>query len=233
MPAHRRDFLKSSLAASTLVSMGATTVPTFLARSARAAGGDGPKANDRVLVVVQLIGGNDGLNTVVPLGLDGYARGRRALRLPPARSTRSARRSACTRGWGGWPSSSRTAGPRSCRGSATRTPTARTSGRWRSGSRPDLETGDARDRLARPGPRRDAVPAGRGRPGAARRAPVLPLALQSKRTEVPSLESLEQIPAPARRPASDRRAGREALDAWRGSIGRATTRCSGSSGGAP
>ena len=80
MPANRRDFLRSSLAASTLVSMGASTVPGFLDRSARAA--TDSKSNDRVLVVVQLIGGNDGLNTVVPHGLDGYAKGRRALRLP-------------------------------------------------------------------------------------------------------------------------------------------------------
>jgi uncharacterized protein (DUF1501 family) len=35
-------------------------------------------------VVVQLIGGNDGLNTVVPHGLDGYTRARRLLRLPAA-----------------------------------------------------------------------------------------------------------------------------------------------------
>ena len=80
MPANRRDFLRSSLAASTLVSMGAATVPGFLTNSARAA--DGAKSNDRVLVVVQLVGGNDGLNTVVPHKLDGYAKARRALRLP-------------------------------------------------------------------------------------------------------------------------------------------------------
>src|SRR5205823_14553332 len=59
---------------------GAATIPTFLSRSARAAAGTKP--NDHVLVVVQLLGGNDGLNTGVPFGLDGYARGRRALRLP-------------------------------------------------------------------------------------------------------------------------------------------------------
>ncbi|HEY2157625.1 MAG TPA: DUF1501 domain-containing protein [Isosphaeraceae bacterium] len=80
MPANRRDFLRSSLAASTLVSMGASTVPGFLTSSARAA--NDSKSNDRVLVVVQLVGGNDGLNTVVPHKLDGYAKARRALRLP-------------------------------------------------------------------------------------------------------------------------------------------------------
>ena len=81
MPRTRRDFLRSTLAASTLVSLGSTTVPGFLGRSARAAAGGG-KGDGKVLVVVQLLGGNDGLNTVVPFGMDGYARGRRVLRLP-------------------------------------------------------------------------------------------------------------------------------------------------------
>jgi uncharacterized protein (DUF1501 family) len=80
MSSSRRRFLNLSLSSSTLVAMGSPTIPTFLSRSAQAA--RGAKANDRVLVVVQLVGGNDGLNTVVPHGIDGYDRGRRALRLP-------------------------------------------------------------------------------------------------------------------------------------------------------
>ncbi len=80
MNANRRGFLKGSLAASTLVSMGASTVPGFLTQSARAA--SAAKSNDRVLVVIQLIGGNDGLNTVIPHKNDGYSKARRALRLP-------------------------------------------------------------------------------------------------------------------------------------------------------
>jgi uncharacterized protein (DUF1501 family) len=76
----RRRFLNTSLSSGTLVAMGSTTIPTFLGRSALAArSGNG---GDRVLVVVQLLGGNDGLNTVVPHGIDGYNRGRRLLRLP-------------------------------------------------------------------------------------------------------------------------------------------------------
>ncbi len=75
----RRRFLDCSLTSSTLVALGGSTVPTFLSRSAVAA--RGAKSNERILVVVQLLGGNDGLNTVVPHGIEGYNRGRRLLRL--------------------------------------------------------------------------------------------------------------------------------------------------------
>ena len=70
----RRDFLKSS----TLLAL-APTVPGFLAQSARAAK---PDQDGRTLVVVQLDGGNDGINTVVPFQDEGYARHRKVLRLP-------------------------------------------------------------------------------------------------------------------------------------------------------
>jgi uncharacterized protein (DUF1501 family) len=73
----RRDFLKTS----TLLAL-APTVPAFLARTARAAS---PARDGRVLVVVQLDGGNDGINTVVPFKDEGYAKHRRALRLPKDR----------------------------------------------------------------------------------------------------------------------------------------------------
>ena len=79
MSVNRREFLGSTLSSSTLVAMGAGTIPTFLSRSAEAA--RGAKSNERVLVVVQLLGGNDGLNTVVPHGIEGYNRGRRLLRI--------------------------------------------------------------------------------------------------------------------------------------------------------
>ena len=74
----RRDFL----ATSSLLGFGAT-VPAFLGRTAVAAPNAAePGAKDTVLVVVQLTGGNDGLNTVVPYADDGYGRLRTALRLP-------------------------------------------------------------------------------------------------------------------------------------------------------
>jgi uncharacterized protein (DUF1501 family) len=70
----RRDFLTSS----TLLAL-APAVPAFLARTARAAK---PERDGRILVVIQLDGGNDGINTVVPFADEGYARYRQALRLP-------------------------------------------------------------------------------------------------------------------------------------------------------
>jgi uncharacterized protein (DUF1501 family) len=72
--------LKATLGASTLLSF-TSAAPNFLAHAAMAAG---PRRDDRdtVLVVVQLSGGNDGLNTVVPYGDDEYARNRPTLCLP-------------------------------------------------------------------------------------------------------------------------------------------------------
>jgi uncharacterized protein (DUF1501 family) len=76
----RRDFLKRSLGAAPLLAF-TGAVPGFLSRTAMAATGrlgeDGP-----VLVVLQLSGGNDGLNTVIPFEDDAYHRNRPTLRLP-------------------------------------------------------------------------------------------------------------------------------------------------------
>jgi uncharacterized protein (DUF1501 family) len=73
----RRDFLRTS----TLLAL-APTVPGFLAQTARA----GKVERDgRILVVVQLDGGNDGINTVVPFTDEGYAKYRKTLKLDKAR----------------------------------------------------------------------------------------------------------------------------------------------------
>jgi uncharacterized protein (DUF1501 family) len=77
----RRSVLRSTIHGSSLVALG-TTVPGFLARTARAAI---PERDRGILVVIQLDGGNDGINTVVPYTADGYARHRKALRLRPER----------------------------------------------------------------------------------------------------------------------------------------------------
>ncbi len=70
---HRRSFLKTS----SLLAL-APTVPGFLARTARAAE---PKKDERVLVVVQMDGGNDALNTVVPFKDPNYAKLRPRLKV--------------------------------------------------------------------------------------------------------------------------------------------------------
>jgi uncharacterized protein (DUF1501 family) len=78
----RREFLKASLATGSLVSWG-LTVPTFLGRTAAAAPAAGkPGARDTLLVVVQLTGGNDGLNTVIPYADAEYAKLRPTLKVP-------------------------------------------------------------------------------------------------------------------------------------------------------
>jgi uncharacterized protein (DUF1501 family) len=69
----RRTFLRSS----SLLAL-APTVPAFLTRTAHAAG---PDRDGRVLVVVQLDGGNDGLNTLVPLGNETYQKLRPRLKV--------------------------------------------------------------------------------------------------------------------------------------------------------
>jgi len=76
----RREFLSLSTKGSLLLSL-APGVPWLLLRST--ARGAEARRRDRVLVVLQLSGGNDGLNSVVPFQDDAYARLRPTLRLKP------------------------------------------------------------------------------------------------------------------------------------------------------
>ncbi len=85
-PYSRRAFLSRGI---TLASA-AWTVPAFIDLSARALAAQvtpGHTSNpgvpeDRVLVVIQLAGGNDGLNTVVPFGEAAYYKARPAIAIP-------------------------------------------------------------------------------------------------------------------------------------------------------
>jgi uncharacterized protein (DUF1501 family) len=82
----RREFLRGTALGGAL----ASTVPAFLAQTWRALGAEALEGatapvtgkDGRILVVLQLAGGNDGLNTVVPFADDHYRKARPRLAIP-------------------------------------------------------------------------------------------------------------------------------------------------------
>jgi uncharacterized protein (DUF1501 family) len=72
---NRRQFLVRTLRGSSLVAL-SSVVPQFVARTAQAAA----PGKDNVLVVIEMTGGNDGLNTVIPYADDLYQKARPTLR---------------------------------------------------------------------------------------------------------------------------------------------------------
>ena len=76
----RRDFLRAGFGSLAFGAVGALTrAPAWAQAAAQAPG------RDRILVVVELSGGNDGLNTVVPYGDDAYYQVRPRIGIKPAR----------------------------------------------------------------------------------------------------------------------------------------------------
>ncbi|MEO7297291.1 MAG: DUF1501 domain-containing protein [Verrucomicrobiota bacterium] len=81
----RREFLRSTMLGSAM----AWTVPTFLGNTFSALHADAADSatqiatgvDSTILVVLQMAGGNDGLNTVVPYGNDFYQKARRSIAL--------------------------------------------------------------------------------------------------------------------------------------------------------
>lgn len=74
----RRKFLKTSAGAAVFASL-ARAAPPFPVTASQAA--SSPDRSGTILVMLQLAGGNDGLNTVVPYEDEQYARNRSTLRL--------------------------------------------------------------------------------------------------------------------------------------------------------
>lgn len=76
----RRQFLHDGI----VLASAAATLPLFLQRSAFALAPSGSPGtpDERVLVVVQLSGGNDGLNTVIPFGQNAYYNARKGIAIP-------------------------------------------------------------------------------------------------------------------------------------------------------
>ena len=76
---NRRDFLKQSA----LTTAGTMLIPHFLKAYEAQMLGQTVASNGKILVIVQLSGGNDGLNTVVPYRNDIYYRERPAIAIKP------------------------------------------------------------------------------------------------------------------------------------------------------
>ena len=70
---NRRSFLNQS----SLLSL-SPFIPAFLSQTASASAA---QRDDRILVVIQLDGGNDGLNTVIPFADENYSKYRNKLRI--------------------------------------------------------------------------------------------------------------------------------------------------------
>jgi uncharacterized protein (DUF1501 family) len=79
MKTTRRDFLGVGAAGLSFVSLGGSAPRLFERAAAASTRAD---ANDHVLIVLELAGGNDGLNTVIPFEDAHYYRNRRTLGIP-------------------------------------------------------------------------------------------------------------------------------------------------------
>jgi uncharacterized protein (DUF1501 family) len=80
---NRRDLLKAGLCGIGVGATGLTRIPALFAQTAQALATQGSRS-PRILVVLELSGGNDGLNTLVPYGDDAYYRHRPKIGIRPA-----------------------------------------------------------------------------------------------------------------------------------------------------
>lgn len=74
---NRREFLRTSSASAAVITFGGLAPSALVAAAMEG-------TTDRILVVVELAGGNDGLNTIVPFSDDAYYKARPELAIPVA-----------------------------------------------------------------------------------------------------------------------------------------------------
>ena len=79
----RRDLLRAGLCGIGVGAAATMRVPALFGRAARAIASQA-REDGRILVVLELSGGNDGLNTVIPSGDDAYYRLRPTIGIPAA-----------------------------------------------------------------------------------------------------------------------------------------------------
>ncbi len=127
----RRDFLRAGFGSIAFGAAGALGRAPSWAQTAAAQA----TPRDRILVVVELSGGNDGLNTVVPYGDDAYYRARPRIGIKPARLRKLDEHFGLQYTMAGSSGSTRTATWRSSMVSATSSLPFRIFPRWRTGRR--------------------------------------------------------------------------------------------------
>jgi uncharacterized protein (DUF1501 family) len=79
----RRDLLRAGMCGLGIGALGTYRAPSIFGRAAEALAAQ-TADNGRILVILELSGGNDGLNTVVPYGDDAYYKHRPTIGLKPA-----------------------------------------------------------------------------------------------------------------------------------------------------
>ena len=153
---NRREFLTRTLKGLSLVAMSAM-VPQFVSRTAAAA----TPGKDNILVVLEMTGGNDGLNTVIPYADDLYHKARPTLRQTKDVVIRLDDHVGLNSGCEASGRCGSMGSSRSCRGSGIRIRIVLTLRRWTSGSRPTrrkITTGWLGRAAAESGSRSGGVP---------------------------------------------------------------------------
>ena len=131
MKLNRREVLRAGLSGLSMTAGTALRVGVF-GRAAAALAAEA-ESNGKILVVLELSGGNDGLNTLVPYADDAYYKHRPKIGIPKRISAPSTTTSVSAAAWSASSASSRMENSPSSTAAATTIPRSRISRRWRTG----------------------------------------------------------------------------------------------------